>query len=246
MDLMILIAGGVIGLILAAFANLLSDEFKAWQPWIVKKTISLAVSWMPSKERDRWHEEWTAYCIEVPGQLGQIFAALGLVLSAWKVNRQDWNYRLFKRVIDIVFAACSLLALLPLYLAIGIVIRVLAKRPILFGLRRIGANGREIFVLKFTTFSEDGQMDSVGRFLRWLSLDELPQLFNVLKGDMSLIGPRPRPIQRLDTDEEEFDLDEKPGLVPPPEGDHDQPTIWRYLRHVGYMSLSAFFPSERR
>lgn len=105
---------------------------------------------------------------------------------------------------DVVLASIFLVLLSPLMVAIAIAIKLTSPGPVFFRQRRYGLDGREIRVWKFRTMTvcEDGQqvtqarrgdprVTRIGAFLRRTSLDELPQLFNVLKGDMSLVGPRP-------------------------------------------------------
>jgi len=109
-----------------------------------------------------------------------------------------------KRAMDIVLASIFLVVLSPVMAAIAVAIKLTSPGPVFFRQRRYGLDGREIRVWKFRTMTvcEDGQrvtqaqrsdprVTPVGAFLRRTSLDELPQLFNVLKGDMSLVGPRP-------------------------------------------------------
>ena len=113
----------------------------------------------------------------------------------------------FKRAFDIVGAALALLLLLPAYLAIAIAIAVETPGPILFRQRRTGLNGRVFTILKFRSMSvaEDGdsiahatrgdaRVTRIGALIRATSLDELPQLLNVLRGDMALVGPRPHAV----------------------------------------------------
>jgi Undecaprenyl-phosphate glucose phosphotransferase len=112
-----------------------------------------------------------------------------------------------KRLMDVVCASIGLIALLPLLLLTALAIRLDSPGPILFRQRRCGFNGEEFHILKFRTMSvmEDGQkilqagrQDSrvtrVGKWLRRTSIDELPQLLNVLSGSMSLVGPRPHAL----------------------------------------------------
>ncbi|WP_041528814.1 sugar transferase [Pelagibacterium halotolerans] len=110
-----------------------------------------------------------------------------------------------KRVMDVLVSAITLIMLSPAFLLIAVAIRTSSKGSILFRQTREGLNGKPIEIYKFRTMyidrcdisgvaqttSDDPRITPIGRFLRRTSLDELPQLFNILKGDMSLIGPRP-------------------------------------------------------
>jgi exopolysaccharide biosynthesis polyprenyl glycosylphosphotransferase len=111
---------------------------------------------------------------------------------------------LVKRLIDIVVAALLLLFLLPLLLLTAILIRLDSKGPIFFRQTRLGLGGKPFEILKFRTMTvlenghrvvqatrNDPRITRVGGFFRRISIDELPQLINVLKGEMSLVGPRP-------------------------------------------------------
>jgi exopolysaccharide biosynthesis polyprenyl glycosylphosphotransferase len=109
-----------------------------------------------------------------------------------------------KRAMDLVLAAGLLCVFAPLLLLIAVLIRLDSPGPILFRQMRLGLNGRPFDILKFRSMSvlengdrivqatrNDPRITRVGRILRKTSLDELPQLVNVLKGEMSLVGPRP-------------------------------------------------------
>ena len=115
-----------------------------------------------------------------------------------------------KRAMDIVLSLVALCALSPLLLAAALTIAVETGLPVLFRQTRVGLNGREFGMFKFRsmvknaaqvgpyfTTDNDPRITRVGRFIRRTSIDELPQLINVLRGDMSLVGPRPDvPAQR--------------------------------------------------
>src|SRR5262245_4324927 len=114
-----------------------------------------------------------------------------------------------KRAFDLVLAILALLVFTPLLLCVALCVRVWLGTPILFRQRRPGLHGQPFTLLKFRTMTEarDGQrrllpdaerLTSFGRFLRSTSLDELPELLNVLKGEMSLVGPRPLLMQYLE------------------------------------------------
>lgn len=110
-----------------------------------------------------------------------------------------------KRILDIFLSFCALLILLPILLTIAIFIKVDSRGPVIFKQKRIGKAKSSFYIYKFRTMRSDMQNDipthllqnpdlyitKVGKFLRKTSLDELPQLINILKGEMSIVGPRP-------------------------------------------------------
>ena len=126
----------------------------------------------------------------------------------------SWKY-----VFDFTFSLFVIVLWMPIFIIIGIMIKFTSKGPIIFKQKRVGLHGREFYIFKFRTMvidaeklqvkimdqnemsgpvfkiKNDPRINKVGRFLRKTSLDELPQFFNVLKGDMSLVGPRP-PIMK--------------------------------------------------
>lgn len=116
-----------------------------------------------------------------------------------------------KRAIDIVGAALALLVFLPLLCSIAIAIRLESRGPVIFRQRRTGRLGRIFTIYKFRTMTvtedcanvrqatrDDSRVTAVGGILRKLSLDELPQFLNILKGDMSIVGPRPHALAHDD------------------------------------------------
>jgi Undecaprenyl-phosphate glucose phosphotransferase len=114
-----------------------------------------------------------------------------------------------KTLFDRTFAACAVLAIAPLLIAIALAVKLTSSGPVLFRQRRRGANGKPFDIYKFRTMREHASDDGLlaqatrgdprvtpfGAFLRRTSLDELPQFFNVLRGDMSVVGPRPHAIE---------------------------------------------------
>ncbi len=131
----------------------------------------------------------------------------------------DWRRLALKRAMDFLLSLCALIVLSPVFAVLAILIRMDSKGPVFYAQRRIGRGGKEIRVHKFRTMvsnadeiiksylaenpelqeewdrdhklKNDPRITSLGRFLRRTSLDELPQLYDVLKGNMSLVGPRP-------------------------------------------------------
>ena len=115
-----------------------------------------------------------------------------------------WNFSPGKRLLDAGAAGAGLVLLFPLMAVIAVAVRLTSSGPILFRQRRVGKDGKLFEILKFRTMVHrpqgigprvtrkgDSRITALGRLLRRARLDELPQLFNVLRGDMSLVGPRP-------------------------------------------------------
>ena len=136
-------------------------------------------------------------------------------------------YRKFgKRLFDVLFSASLLIVLSPVILIIALIVYVKMGRPILFSQERPGLNEKIFTLYKFRTmtnaYGPDGKLlpDSsrlsrFGKILRSTSLDELPELWNILKGDMSFVGPRPLLVQYLSlySDEQRRRHDVRPGLT---------------------------------
>ena len=148
-------------------------------------------------------------------------------------------YEIIKRLIDIVCSFVGILALSPLFIVIAIIIKLTSKGPVFFSQKRVGKYGREFDMYKFRSMvvnaeelkeklaaqnemsgpmfkmKDDPRVTKVGKFIRKTSIDELPQLWNVFKGDMSLVGPRPSLPKEVAQFEEWMHkrLDVKPGLT---------------------------------
>lgn len=114
-------------------------------------------------------------------------------------------YQVIKRTIDLIFSSVALIILLPIFLILAILIKKESKGPVLFKQKRIGIHKSHFYILKFRTMRINTPKDSpthlldnpdqyitkIGKFLRKSSLDELPQIWNIFRGEMSIIGPRP-------------------------------------------------------
>lgn len=149
------------------------------------------------------------------------------------------NYLAVKRIIDVVLSVLATVILSPIMILAAVAIKITSRGPVIFKQTRAGMMGHTFTMFKFRTMRQgadrdnrvlddsDGQNGSafklkndpritlVGRFLRRTSIDELPQMFNVIRGDMSLVGPRPLPLNQvsLDTIEERARLSVKPGIT---------------------------------
>jgi exopolysaccharide biosynthesis polyprenyl glycosylphosphotransferase len=155
------------------------------------------------------------------------------------VPEDSWQ-SVAKRVLDVVLSAVLLVVLSPILLLFALIIKATSPGPVLFKQRRSGLNGQPFTMLKFRSMvtdaeqrkhelealnemsgpvfkvTNDPRVTPIGRFMRRFSLDELPQLWNVLRGEMSLVGPRPLPVdevQRFDDYAHRRRLSVKPGLT---------------------------------
>lgn len=158
-----------------------------------------------------------------------------------KLNKKNiWLvYNFSKRIVDVFGATIGIIILSPILLVIGVLIKLESNGPIIFSQKRVGLKGKEFNMYKFRSMvvnaeelkeklaeknemsgpmfkiKDDPRITKVGKFIRKTSIDEVPQLFNVLKGEMSLVGPRPS----LPNEVKEFEpwmlkrLDVKPGLT---------------------------------
>lgn len=154
-------------------------------------------------------------------------------------KRESLTYKISKRALDIIASAIGLIVLSPILIIVAILIKLESKGPAIFSQKRIGLDGKEFKMYKFRSMIQnaeklkkelekqnemsgpmfkiknDPRVTKVGRFIRKTSIDELPQLINVLKGDMTLVGPRPS----LPNEVEKFEawmlqrLEVKPGLT---------------------------------
>jgi lipopolysaccharide/colanic/teichoic acid biosynthesis glycosyltransferase len=132
-----------------------------------------------------------------------------------------------KRALDILVSATALVTFFPVFAVVALVILVDSGRPVFFGQLRVGRNCRDFVMWKFRSmrFSDgplltkagDSRITRTGRFLRRTKLDELPQLWNVLRGDMGLVGPRPEVRRYVDLFASEFRhvLQVRPGMTDP-------------------------------
>ena len=134
-----------------------------------------------------------------------------------------------KRLFDIAIATFMLFMATPLLVTLAILIYVVDGRPVLFRHRRVGLNGKPFYLIKFRTMRAEGnrgpqitsehdsRITRLGQFLRRYKLDELPQIFNVLCGDMAVVGPRPEVQEYVELFPQEYReiLTVKPGITDP-------------------------------
>lgn len=131
-----------------------------------------------------------------------------------------------KRILDLILSLMALIILMPLMIIIGVLVRINLGSPIIFKQKRPGKNEKIFTLYKFRTMTDKRDIDGnllpdeyrltkFGKFLRSTSLDELPELINIIKGDMAIVGPRPLLVEYLPyyTEEEKHRHDVRPGLT---------------------------------
>lgn len=141
-------------------------------------------------------------------------------------------YPAVKRCLDLCTAVCATIVASPVLLVTAIVIKLDSPGPVIFRQQRLGRNGKPFWIYKFRSmcqnaekqgtgvysYKDDPRLTKVGRFIRATSIDELPQLWNIIKGDMSLIGPRPAltyhpwPFEQYTQQQREM-FDVRPGIT---------------------------------
>ena len=157
-----------------------------------------------------------------------------LIFLKKKITKYFFNYKFFKRLCDFTFASLLIILLIPIFLLIAFLIKSSSRGPILFIQRRIGKNKKEFSCFKFRTMHpeadfmlneilennfalkkefesnqkifNDPRVTLIGKYLRYTSLDEIPQIFNIVKGEMSFIGPRPIIKEEIIRYEKSFEI----------------------------------------
>jgi len=136
---------------------------------------------------------------------GEHFSQAESLNSAWEDPLSSWSRSASRRAFDFLCVLCSLPVFVPVFLVVGLAVLLTSAGPVLFLQKRVGRHGRLFTILKFRTMKHDcgtphqavttagnQRFTPIGIFLRRWKLDELPQLWNVLVGQMSLVGPRPK------------------------------------------------------
>jgi lipopolysaccharide/colanic/teichoic acid biosynthesis glycosyltransferase len=187
----------------------------------------------PPERRDDW-----GFLLKSAGVYGEIVSPQAHKLGAFSVNRYDHlgrttmvvstgplnlRARILKRAFDIVGALTGLIVLAPLFVVVALLIKLQDGGPVLFIQRRMGRGNQFFAMFKFrsmreekldangerSTARDDDRITRIGAFIRRTSIDELPQLINVLQGDMSIVGPRPHAIGSRANNKYFWDIDRK-------------------------------------
>lgn len=162
----------------------------------------------------------------------------------------DYEPAMLKRLVDLIVASVALVVSLPVFLVVALLIKRDSPGPVFFRQERVGLNGRPFRIFKFRTMvvnadrlggsstaADDRRITKVGRMIRRLNFDELPQFLNVVKGEMSIVGPRPEVPHyvAMFTDEEREILTVRPGIT-------DWATLW--IRDEGKMLEGSADPEQ--
>lgn len=215
----------------AIISGLLINEATDICPWLAVRLVRWAARLRyphdPGRAATRG-EELAALINDRPGKLFKLFTGLGFALRALVTLRRDrkpvgmngWRAAA-KRTIDVGVAAVALLIMLPVLAVIALAIRLTSGGPVFFLQPRVTKGGRIFGMVRFRTMrttagndanatmpsssiNADPRLTRVGRVIRRFSLDELPQFWNVLIGDMSIVGPRPLPVAQVAANPELF------------------------------------------
>lgn len=162
-----------------------------------------------------------------------------LIKTETLLNFKEIMYKVFKRVFDFCSALALFVFISPIFIVLAILVRVKMGSPIFFRQVRSGKNEKSFGLIKFRTMTnatdtegnllpDDQRFTAFGKWLRSSSLDELPELFNIIKGDMSVIGPRPLPPAYNDyyTENEKKRFLVRGGLLPPDSVSPDPKISW--------------------
>jgi lipopolysaccharide/colanic/teichoic acid biosynthesis glycosyltransferase len=223
-------------LFIGIVVRLMGDELKSWFIWLRKRIRRMAVAKLPKNRRQRYDERWESGLEELPGDIVKLTCSIGLFGATLGVRKtavkRAFNsmatFGQVKRLFDVLFSAVMTLALSPTFIAIAIAVKLGSRGPLFSFSERIGKRGRVFRSINFRTmlrgtspqFAEILYTSSVGRLLRKFSLDALPMLFNILNGDMSVVGP--------------------PALCPSEVDDYDLSYLRRFDLKPGIIGLWAF------
>ena len=163
--------------------------------------------------------------------------------------------KIFKRLFDIIFSLLGIIILSPIYIIVSILVLIFLGKPIIFKQQRPGKNEKIFNMYKFRTMTDkkdkkgnllpdEKRLTKFGKLLRKTSLDEIPEFFNILKGDMSFIGPRPLLVKYLPyyTEEEHHRHDVRPGLTGLAQASGRNLLEWdeRFKKDVEYVNNVTF------
>lgn len=238
LGLVVALGTAVCAVAVAISYALMADELRAWLPHLSRWLVRSAARQLPPVERERYEGDWLAELAAWQDRpLSACAKAAHIRWGAWRIRCSICGVSArgdrLKRLIDVGGSAGVLLLFAPLLLVTAIAIRLDSPGPVLIRTTRSGRDGERFQMLKFRTMRADSQspedarvgieidpqkLTRVGRFLRRSALNELPQFVNVLRGDMSLVGPTPRIADQKEPSEDDPESSAstvRPGLTGP-------------------------------
>ena len=201
MALIVSVAVFLLGVVGSAMARQLADEFKAWNPAVVRRLIRRAVARLPERQQARFREEWYSHVNEIPGEIGKLITAFGFLFAARKMGATlaSTESRPFastvKRSIDLVAGSALLLFTAPVLATISLAVMIEMGGPVVSYKWRAGLGGKLFKEYSFRlpralASRGNSSLTPVGHLLRKFSLETLPMLFNLVGGNLALVGPR--------------------------------------------------------
>lgn len=194
-------------LIATVIATLLTDELRALLPWLTQRTLQLAIRIVPAAYRDRFHEEWAAHLDDTPGSYTKLGVAIGFILAACRFSYGEICIEAGSRIL----AAIILAYMAPLMLFLFLVKKADSQDSAVGRTSCLGKNAT-IFTLYRYNINKKSSIDI---FLFRTGAYRIPELWNIVAGDMSFVGPRPRIAQEINDLEKRVRecLAIKPGLI---------------------------------
>lgn len=200
-------------LVAGALVNLILAELLDWCPWVAVRLIRRAVRKLPPEARDRYLDEWLAELEAVPGRrISAIIFAIRICIGASRVSaelggRSVVRDPVVRGLVDRVLVLLLVSLWSPLILTVALAVRLTSPGPVLVTQRRVGRGGVlfNLYSFRSTICAAESEIPAecrrftpVGGLLHRTSLEELPQLFSVLRGDMSIVGPHPERPESAD------------------------------------------------
>jgi lipopolysaccharide/colanic/teichoic acid biosynthesis glycosyltransferase len=203
MGLIVRILGYLLGvsgaLFLAIAARLVASDIEASLPQLTERLIDRAVRRLPHEQRDRFAEEWRSHVNETPGGLRKLATACGFQAASRTIAAASRHGTVqpvqdaVRSMFNFIGSVCLLVFLSPVILLCVMLIKANRSGTVFDREERVGLNGKIFGLYKFRTMPLEKNLitSRVGAFLQHFRIDELPQVYNILRGDMGLIGPRP-------------------------------------------------------
>ena len=182
---------------LAILVGVAWAELKDWMPWLALRIVRAAVRRLPFEQRERMDEELAAEIKAMPGKLMPFLSACSIW---WGFSKQHLREHADAQILDRIGAALAVVFMSPALAIVQLLVKLSYGGPATYKLRRVGRNGKEFHLLRFLTFEVvEGEVsiNSGGAFLRKTGLYRLPELFNVLRGDIRLFGPRALSVKEV-------------------------------------------------